>query len=77
MPRFFLHVRDGVDLITDPDGSCFPDIGSARAEAILSARELMSQSILGHACIGIERRFEIADNQGSTVAIVPFREAVH
>jgi hypothetical protein len=74
---FFLHVRDGPDLISDPDGSCFPDVDFAKSEAILSARELMSQSIIRGGRLGIDRRFEIADQEGNTVAIVPFREAVN
>jgi len=76
MPLFFLHVRDGLHLIVDPDGSCLPDLAAAKTEAVLSARELMSQSIVGDGRLGIERRFEIADYKSKTVATVPFRDAV-
>lgn len=76
MPQFFFHVRDGVSLISDPDGSCLPDVAAAQTEAILCARELMSQSIIRDGSLGIERRFEITDDQGNTIAIVPFREAI-
>jgi hypothetical protein len=77
MPLFFLHIRDGAVLIRDPEGGYFPDITAARAEAIESARELMSQSILRHARIGIERQFEITNENGKTVAVVGFDEAIH
>ena len=77
MPVLFLHVRDGSDLISDPDGSWFPDVVSAKSEAIHGARELMSQSIICGGHLGIDRRFEIADQEGNIVAIVPFREAVN
>ena len=76
MPLYFLHLRDSVSFIPDPEGSCLPDVAAARTEAILSARELMSHSIIGHGRLGMERRFEITDDQGNTIAIVPFREAV-
>jgi hypothetical protein len=76
MPLYFLHLRDGLTFISDPDGSCLHDAAAARTEAILSARELMSQSILTDGRLGIDRRFEVADDQGNTIAIVPFREAV-
>src|SRR5262245_58943067 len=46
MTLFFFHVRDGLDFICDPDGSCFPDVVFAKSEAIHSARELMRQSII-------------------------------
>ena len=60
----------------DTAGSCLPDLAAAQAESVLSARELMSQSIVGDGRFNIERRFEIADYEGKTVEIVPFREAV-
>ena len=77
MPLFFLHLRDGSGLISDPDGSCFPDVVFAKSEAIHSARELMSQSVIRDGRLGIDRRFEIADQEGNIVAIVSFREAVN
>jgi len=76
MPLFFLHVRDGVHLILDPDGSWLSDLAAAQTEAVLSARELMSHSIVSNGRLGIERCFEIADHEGKTVAIVPFSETV-
>ncbi|WP_409566136.1 DUF6894 family protein [Methylobacterium sp. J-059] len=30
MPRFYLHLRDGDDLIEDPDGSDLPNVKSAK-----------------------------------------------
>ena len=75
MPQFFLHVRDGAWLISDPDGSCL-DVASAKTEAIYSARELMSQSIIADGRLGIDRRFEIFDHEGNIVAVVPFCQAV-
>jgi|SRR5215475_4709144 len=74
--RFFFHIRDGATLIRDPEGQCFEDLGSAKAEAILDARELMSLSIVKSARIGLERRIEIADEEGRTILMVPFFEAV-
>jgi len=76
MPQFFFHVRDGVPFIPDPDGSCLLDVAAAQAEAILCARELMSQSIIRDGRLGIERCSEITDDEGNTVAMVPFREAI-
>jgi len=69
MPLFFFHVSDGPDLISDPDGSYFPDVVFAKSEAIHSARELMSQSIIRCGRLGIDRRFEIADQEGNIVAL--------
>jgi hypothetical protein len=76
MPLFYFHLRDGAKVIRDPEGVCLPDIAAARAEAVQSARELMSQSIETSARVGLERQFEIANDAGETLAIVSFQEAV-
>jgi hypothetical protein len=76
MPILFLHIRDGANFIRDPEGAWFTNIASARIAAIESARELMSQSILAHARVGIGRHFEITDSIGRVLLVVPFREAL-
>ncbi|WP_224576685.1 hypothetical protein [Mesorhizobium sp. BR1-1-16] len=75
MPRYFFHqVRRG-GLIEDSEGSQLPDIDAARREAIDGAREMMSEAI--HAGVDISsRRFEITDEQGAVVLLVPFTDAV-
>ena len=73
---FFLHVRDGHATFPDEAGSEFENLDAARAEAIACARELMSQGILNGGQLGIERKFEIADETGCTLVTVPFREAI-
>jgi hypothetical protein len=47
MPLFFLRVRDGVQLISNPDGSFIPDVVSEKTATIYSAGELMRHSIIG------------------------------
>jgi hypothetical protein len=71
MPQFFFHVRDGVSFISDPR-SCLPDVAVAQTRH----RELMSQSVIGDGRLGIERRFEVTDDQGNTIVIAPLREAI-
>ena len=75
MPLYVLNVRDRGQLIRDPDGSCLPDLGAARTEAIVSARELMAQSIATSGRIGIDRWVEISDAKGATLLVLPFWEA--
>ena len=76
MPPFFLHVRVGVHLIVDPDGSCLPALAAAKTKPVLSARELMSPSTVEERRRKIEGRFEIADYDSKSVARVPFWKAV-
>ena len=76
MPFFFLHIRDGDQLIRDPDGTFLHDLEAAHSEAIESARELMAHSIVGKGLIGIERSMVICDASDATLLVVPFRDAI-
>jgi hypothetical protein len=76
MPRYFFHQKlpDG-DRLIDEEGSLHPDLPSARAEAIASAREQMSERLrrgrpLNHSS------FEIVDEAGALVDVVVFQDAI-
>jgi hypothetical protein len=76
MTRFFFNIlRVGEATINDGEGTDLPHVEAARQEAILSARELLAEGVLvGEAPDA--RQFEIKDEHGQTVAVVPFREAI-
>jgi hypothetical protein len=75
VPRFFIHVRDGDHLIRDLKGTEADNLGIVRAETLAAAREFFaSQIIVGE--ITDQRRFEIVDESGRTVAVIPFQDAV-
>jgi len=74
MPRYFFHQRRPLGLLIDPEGSDLTGVDAARAEAIESARELMSESILDGWNIS-SRSFEVADENDQTVFILGFKEA--
>ena len=75
--HYFLHVRNGNGtVILDPEGAGFADLQSAKAEAIASARELISECVRSGTSMGLHRVFEIVDGNGQTVATVPFSDAV-
>ena len=40
MARYFFHIKDGADLIQDPEGSDLATMEDARSQALKSAREL-------------------------------------
>jgi hypothetical protein len=45
MSRFYFHLRDGDQLVTDDEGTDLPDLFAARREAVLCARELVAEAI--------------------------------
>ena len=61
-----LHLRDGRDL---------PKIGTARAEVIKAAREIMSDQVR-HGRINLSYRIEVEDEDRRPVLTLPFRAVV-
>jgi hypothetical protein len=76
MPHFYLHLREGDRLLKDPDGREFRSLDEARAEALLSARELMAAKVLAGRKPN-HSRFEIADASDNVVQTVWFEEAIN
>jgi hypothetical protein len=74
--HLFLHIRDGETRLLDPVGADFRDLASAKAEAIKSARELISECVLTGVPMGLHRVFEIDNAGGCTLTMVPFWEAI-
>lgn len=76
MTRYFFHIRDGGIVIEDPDGGEFPNLEEARAQAILSARELLAARLKsGQVLDG--QIIEIATAEGAVVAVVPLKDAIN
>lgn len=76
MPRYFLHVRNGSDLLQDPDGQEFDDLAAARQEATEAARILMAECLRSGQPLGLGKEMAIADENGVVVATVPFKDAI-
>ncbi len=66
MSRYWFHIRDEAGRIDDEEGADFPDRLSALKEAFRCSSELIAE---GAAPRGM--RFEIADETGRVVAVVP------
>lgn len=75
MPHFHLHMRHGPDRVEDMEGAEYNNLMSARTDALVAAREIMSRRVAQgkHA---VDGRFEIADEDGDIWLVVPFFEAM-
>jgi hypothetical protein len=76
MPRFHMNIRKGDELLEDWEGEEFPSLLEVRAEAVRSARELMAAAMAAGKMPDGRSKFEIADESGKTVLIMPFEEAI-
>lgn len=76
MARYFLHIVDGVNCVTDYEGEEHPSLEAAMREAIQSARELMAGSLRSGRGLHSHQILRIQDALGNTLAEVPFALAL-
>jgi hypothetical protein len=75
MPRFFFHLYDRGHVFHDEDGKECGDVTEASTLALKSARSIVSADALDGS-IDLSGRVEIADEQGTVVLTVFYRDAV-
>jgi hypothetical protein len=75
VPRFYLDVVDGDQVIQDLEGIDFDDLQTAITEAVAGARDLVAHGIMQNEDVS-GQSFFIRDNHGATVATVPFRSTL-
>lgn len=76
MPRYFLHVQDGSDLLEDFFGEDFDNVAAAEREAAAAARDLMAEALRCDKPLGLQKKMLINDEGGRTVSSVSFRAAL-
>jgi hypothetical protein len=74
MAQYFLHQRRGGSYIHDLEGADFDTGDKAREEAIMAARELISEMVLTGVA-DLSASFEIMDGDGVSFSVL-FSEAV-
>jgi hypothetical protein len=74
MARYYFHIKDGADLIKDPEGTELLTADEAWSQALKSARELWADAIKSGRDLGADA-VVIADEQGS-LTFVPMAEAL-
>jgi hypothetical protein len=76
MPHYFFHIRTGGDLIKDEEGLMLRNLTEARNEAVLSARDIVTECVRAGTPIAFRNAMEVMDEAGTTVLIVTFAEAI-
>lgn len=74
MPHYYFHLRDGNDVIEDPEGSAFLNLQAARQEALATAREILAERVRTGQVVG-GQQIDICDSKGHRLSTVPFCEA--
>jgi hypothetical protein len=76
MHRYFIHLRDGSDIVADPDGSLMASLEAAVVEATASARWIMADQLRANQGVTLDRQFEIADEAGRILGVIRFPDAL-
>ncbi|MDM9627716.1 hypothetical protein QTL95_17600 [Rhizobium sp. S152] len=73
--RFYFHVRSERGYDDDKEGIELASLEAAKREAEASAREMVAELVKQQERID-GTRFEIADEQGRVLAVLPFLDVV-
>ena len=75
VPTYFFHLRDGKDILLDPEGTHLEGQVAIAETALLAARSLISDDALkGH--ISLECHIDVEDEGGKVVHCLAFTDAV-
>jgi hypothetical protein len=74
MARFFFHLRDGSDILLDPEGIELPDLAAVRKAALVTARDMLSHGIK-EGVLDTHFRVEVEDEAGAVLYRLPFSSA--
>lgn len=74
MPRYFLHLRDSVDEVLDPEGIEMPREAIAGV-ALAQARDCMAGDVKSGR-LDLHYRIDVHDEAGKVVHSLPFADAL-
>ena len=74
MPRYFLHLRDHLDELLDPDGKQYADLAALRLAVLANARDCLAGDIR-NGIVDLRYRIDAEDAEGNLVYTLPFEHA--
>jgi hypothetical protein len=75
MAVYFFHLRDGADVLVDPDGRDLEDPDAIRAVALKEARALISAEVL-EGRVDLSLRLDVEDGDHALVHRLVFADAI-
>jgi len=74
MARYFMHLRDSIDELLDPEGREFASMEALREAVLFSARDVIAGDIR-NGVIDYRYRIDAEDEHGTIVYTLPFKHA--
>ena len=76
MPRYYRHIRQGDQLIRDPEGIELSNLDAAHAETLDEIRDLLAESVRRGRDDWLHDAIVIMDENGLELMTIPFVEAL-
>jgi hypothetical protein len=74
MAQYFLHLRDSVDELLDPEGQEYADLDAVKKAVLFSARDLLAGDMRS-GVIDLRYRLDAENSEGKIVYTLPFKHA--
>ena len=74
MTLYFLHLRDSVDELLDPEGQEYADLEALKKAVLFSGRDLLAGDIR-NGIVDLRYRLDAENSQGQIVYTLPFKHA--
>ena len=74
LARYFMHLRDSVDEILDPEGRDYATMEDLREAVLFCARDLIAGDIR-NGVVDFRYRIDAEDGAGAVVYSLPFKHA--
>jgi len=75
MPRYYFHLRDGADLLLDPEGRLLDGTEAIAAATLAEARAILCADIR-QGKLGLDQLIDVEDARGRVVHRLSFIDAV-
>jgi hypothetical protein len=75
MKTYFFHLRDGEDIILDPDGIMLPNLPAVVARALVEARAIIGADAVS-GTIKLDQRIDVENRVGVVVHTLAFDDAI-
>ena len=76
MSRFYLHLRDHVDQVLDPEGREFADMAAVIKAVRAGALDTLANELKRGGIIDLRYRIDAENDAGEIVYTLPFADAV-
>jgi hypothetical protein len=75
MALYYFHLRDGTEVLMDPEGRELPSLAAVSVAALRDARGLIGDGAL-HGRIMLDQHIDVEDRNGAIVHTLDFVDAV-